>query len=114
MGHIATISSARQGLRTRFALASIAIAIATAAPAFAQSNNNACIVQEVGGNPPCTANDVRIGHMQLVTGPSMCDPNDPTPFPVTIEATIESGPDRYDIGLWFNTKGNSAKSDPSG
>jgi hypothetical protein len=104
----------RHGHRIRYALASIAIAVATAAPAFAQSNNNACIVQQVGGNPPCTANDVRIGHMELVAGPSMCDPNDPTPFPVTIKATIESGPDRYDIGLWFNTKGNSAKDDPSG
>ena len=107
-------STTGHGRHTICCLALLAIAIAMAAPAFAQSSNNACVVQEVGGNPPCTANDVRIGHMQLVAGPSMCDPNDPTPFPVTIEATIESGPDRYDIGLWFNTAGNSAKDDPSG
>jgi len=113
MGSTSTTRT-RHGRRIRYGLASIAIAIATAAPAFAQSSNNACVVQEVGGNPPCTANDVRIGHMELVAGPSMCDPNDPTPFAVTIEATIESGPDRYDVGLWFNTAGNSAKDDPSG
>jgi hypothetical protein len=97
-----------------YGLVLAAATIATAAPAFAQSSGNACIVEEVGGNPSCTANDVRIGKMELVTGPSSCDPDDPTPFAVTIKATIESGPDRYDIGLWFNTAGNSAHSDPSG
>src|SRR5262249_5712306 len=98
----------------RYALLLAGGLIAAATPAFAQSSNNNCITQEVGGNPPCTANDVRVGSMQLVTGPSSCDPTDPTPFTVTVEATIESGPDRYDIGLWLNTMGGSALSDPSG
>src|SRR5262245_3312968 len=81
--------------------------MAPATPAFAQSSGNLCITQKIGGNPPCTANDVRIGTMTLIAGPSNCDPTDPTPFAVTLEATIESGPDRYDIGLWLNTKGGS-------
>src|SRR5436190_14875673 len=88
--------------------------IAAATPASAQSSGNLCITQKVGGNPPCTANDVRIGTMQLIAGPASCDPSDPTPFAVTLRATIESGPDRYDIGLWLNTLGASALSDPSG
>ena len=98
----------------RYALLLAGGLIAAATPAFAQSFNNLCIKEQIGGNPPCTANDVRVGSMQLIAGPSSCDPTNPTPFAVTIEATIESGPDRYDIGLWLNTEGGSALSDPSG
>src|SRR5262249_59352710 len=56
----------------------------------------------------------RLGPRQLLGGPPSWHPADPTPFMVTLKATIESGPDRYDIGLWLNTKGGSALSDPSG
>ncbi len=52
--------------------------------------------------------------MRRIAGPTTCDPTDPTPFSVTIEATIESGPERFDIGLWVNESGGSAKSDPTG
>jgi len=83
-------------------------------PAAAQVSNTACIQQEIGGNPSCTANDVRIGSYRLVSGPANCDPTSTTPITVTIEATIESGPDRYNIGLWINQKGNSARSDTTG
>src|SRR5262249_39944347 len=97
----------------RYALLLAGGLIAAATPAFAQSFNNLCVTEKIGGNPSCTANDVRIGTMHLIAGPSSCDPTDPTPFAVTLEATIESGPDRYDIGLWLNTDGGSALSDPS-
>jgi len=82
--------------------------------AAAQVSGTACIQQEIGGNPSCTANDVRIGSYRLVSGPANCDPTSTTPITVTIEATIESGPDRYNIGLWINQKGNSARSDTTG
>jgi len=88
--------------------------IASATVAHAQSSNNACIKEEIGGNPPCTANDVRISGMTLIAGPSTCDPTDPTPFTVTLQATLESGPNRWDVGLWVNTAGGSALSDPTG
>src|SRR5262245_32807646 len=45
-----------------------------AVPAAAQSSGNACIKQRIGGNPPCTANDVRIGRMEVVGAPSTCVP----------------------------------------
>src|SRR5262249_11292248 len=89
--------------------------IASATPALAQSSGNACLQQATGlNNPSCTANDVRISHLEVVTGPSSCDPANTTPITVTLKATIESGPDRYDIGIWLNTAGGSARSDPSG
>src|SRR5262249_23967924 len=84
--------------------------IASATPALAQSFGNACLQKATGlNNPSCTANDVRISHMEVVTGPSTCDPSNTTPFAVTLKATIESGPDRYDIGIWLNTAGGSAR-----
>lgn len=85
-----------------------------AQPAAAQVSGTACIKEEIGGNPSCTANDVRIGSYRLVSGPTSCDPTSTTPITVTIEATIESGPDRYNIGIWINQQGNSAQSDPTG
>ncbi len=87
-----------------------------AQPAAAQSGGNACLKEATGlNNPSCTANDVRIGRMALIPGQlTSCDPNSPDPITVTLEATIESGPDRYAIGLWVNETGGSAKSDPTG
>jgi hypothetical protein len=85
-------------------------------PAAAQTSDTACIKEATGlNNPSCTANDVRIGSYTLVSpGLTSCDPTSDTPITVTIEATIESGPARYDIGIWINQDGNSAKSDPTG
>ena len=86
--------------------------IASATPALAQSSGNACLQKATGlNNPSCTANDVRISKLEVVSGPSTCDPTNTTPFAVTLKATIESGPDRYDIGIWLNTAGGSARDD---
>ena len=86
----------------------------SAPPALAQSSGNYCVTEQVGGMPPCTANDVRVGTMTLISGPATCDPTDTTPFTVTLEALIESGPDRFDVGLWVNESGGSAHTDPGG
>ena len=91
--------------------------LSTAQPAAAQSglSGQACIKEKTGlNNPSCTANDVRIGSFELLAGPATCDPTDPTPIVVTLRAHIESGPARYDIGLWVNQAGNSAKTDTTG
>jgi hypothetical protein len=80
--------------------------------ATAQSSGNACIKQKIGGSPPCTANDVRIGKLELVGTPQACVVG--SSIPVTLKATIESGPERWDIGLWLNQAGNSALNDPTG
>ena len=85
-----------------------------AQPAAAQLSGQACIKERVGGNPSCTANDVRIGKFELISGPTTCDPTSNTPITVTLKATIESGPTRYDVGLWINEAGGSAQSDTTG
>ena len=109
---------------------------ATAMPAAAQSGGNTCIKETIGGNPPCSANDVRVGFLQLVTNENCvsagspfscctgnmagtCDGGPTSCFlgediDVTLMATIESGPDRYAIGIWVNESGGSALSDPAG
>ncbi len=88
----------------------------TAQPAVAQTSDTACVKEATGlNNPSCTANDVRIGSYRLVSpGLTSCDPTSNDPITVTIEATIESGPARYDVGIWINQDGGSAKSDPTG
>jgi Dictyostelium (slime mold) repeat len=85
----------------------------TADSAVAQLADQACIKEKTGlNNPACTANDVRIGRLEVISGPTSCKIGDT--ITVTLRATIESGPARYDIGLWVNEKGNSARSDTSG
>jgi hypothetical protein len=88
----------------------------TAQPAAAQNGTSpvTCIRQTVGGNPSCSANDVRIGKFTAIGNPAPCDPNSNTPITVTLQATIESGPARYDVGIWINQQGGSAQSDTSG
>jgi hypothetical protein len=81
-------------------------------PAVAGSSGQLCIKEKVGGNPPCTANDVRVGSMTLISGEPTCEPGQD--YTGTFEALIESGPDRYDIGLWVNESGGEALSDPDG
>ena len=85
--------------------------------ALAQSSGNACIKEKIGGNPPCTANDVRIGTLLLVSNDNCVGAGDPftcctgadtgtcdggptscvvgEDITVTMQATIESGPDRW-------------------
>jgi hypothetical protein len=48
------------------------VGFVAAVPAEAQSSGNACITEKIGGNPPCTANDVRIGRIEVVGGPTSC------------------------------------------
>ena len=101
-----------------------------ASPAAAQSGGNLCIKEKIGGNPPCTAYDVRVGKLEVVgtcDGGSQngqeCiadDASDPCisgggtcvaieecvegdDIEVMLQATIESGPDRWAIGLWLRS-----------
>ena len=82
-------------------------------PAQAQVVTGAdCIKERIGGNPPCSANDVRITAISLVSGPANCVVG--ADYTATLEIEVESGPERFDIGLWFNEDGDSALSDPDG
>src|SRR5207249_2329967 len=93
-------------------LAFVCICTSLTGVVLAQSSGNACIKERIGGNPPCTANDVRIGRMDVQGTPPQCVVG--TSIVVPLKATIESGPDRWDIGLWVNQAGHSALSDPLG
>jgi hypothetical protein len=78
------------------------------------TSDNSCLQQDTGlSNPSCTANDVRIGLLQVPEG-TTCDTASLTPTPLTLTATILSGPTRYNLGIWLNTEGGSAKSDTTG
>ena len=78
--------------------------------ATAQSSGNMCLKSATGlNNPSCTANDVRIGRLELVSGPSSC--SEGQVINVTLKATIESGPARYAVGIWINTDGGDARDD---
>src|SRR5262245_43449572 len=70
-----------------------------------------CIKTLLGGNPQCTAGDVRVTSMSVVGTPQSCEPG--TNTTVTLEATVISAIARYDIGLWINQKGTSALTDAS-
>ena len=78
----------------------------------AQSSGNPCIKEEIGGNPPCTADDVRFATLDLISGPTACVLGET--IHVEVEVRLDSGPERYDIGLWINEDGGSALSDPDG
>jgi hypothetical protein len=73
-----------------------------------------CLKQKTGlNNPSCTANDVRITEVEVLTpGFIGCELGET--ISLDIIATIESGPERYDIGIWINETGGSAKDDPVG
>src|SRR5262249_255245 len=84
-----------------------------ASGAFGQIVGGACIKDATGlNNPACTANDVRISGLSVISGPTTCTPGET--LNLTLQATIESGPARYDIGIWLNETGGSALSDPTG
>jgi len=80
--------------------------------AAAQSGGNLCIKEQIGGNPSCTANDVRLVALDMISGPTSCMLGETVTL--TVRAKIESSPERYDIGLWINEVGGSALSDPDG
>ena len=72
-----------------------------------------CLKQKTGlNNPSCTANDVRIGKLEIVGESISCTPGEQ--ITVTMKGTVESGPDRYAIGFWINEAGGSALDDPDG
>jgi hypothetical protein len=80
--------------------------------ATAQSSGNLCIKEKLGGDPPCTANDVRFAALDVLSGPTGCMLGET--INVTVLVTLESGPERFDIGIWINESGGSALSDPDG
>ena len=96
-------------------VASLAVLVglsASVAPAFADHGGTpsaACIRDAAGFNQGniCTANDVRIGRYDLVGAPASCREGDV--LTVTLRAQVESGPERYDIGLWVDELGGNAQ-----
>ena len=87
--------------------------LVTATPAQAQISGQQCLKEKTMlNNPSCTANDVRIISLEVLEG-NTCLTEGET-VDVTLKATIESGPQRYDIGIWVNESGGSALSDPDG
>jgi len=95
-----------------FLLSPLLVTVFITTQAAAGSGGNPCIKEEIGGNPPCTANDVRFSALDVISGPTSCILGEIVTLEV--EATLESGPERYDIGLWINEDGGSALSDPDG
>jgi hypothetical protein len=95
-----------------FLLSPLLVSFFITPQAAAQSAGNPCIKEEIGGDPPCTANDVRFTALDVISGPASCILGETVT--VEVEATLESGPERYDIGLWINERGGSALSDPDG
>ncbi len=63
------------------------------------------------GAPACSTNDVLISQFVLVGPPQTCQAD--SWREVELEIRIESGVDRYDIGLWINQLGGSARTDES-
>ncbi|MDH3629027.1 MAG: hypothetical protein OES25_15385, partial [Acidobacteriota bacterium] len=121
----------------------VVVGLLAAAPAVAGVSGSDCIEEAMGvGQITCTANDVRIGTLEVVGAAVTCDPTPiscegglnageacssdgdcPDPFAgaclpeqvtVDLKATLISGPERYDIGLWLNETGGSARTDPTG
>src|SRR5262245_50203522 len=90
----------------------VALSVFSFGSAWAGSPGQLCIKEKIGGNPPCSANDVRISSLVASGGSLTCTPGDL--LNLTLTATIESGPARYDIGIWVNETGGSALSDPGG
>ena len=89
------------------------VGVLAPAPAAAQSGGNSCIKEELGGNPSCSANDVRIASLSVAAGgPTSCVEGESVI--VTLEALIESTAEKYGIGIWLNESGGSAQSDPTG
>lgn len=81
-------------------------------PVFANhggTTSAACIRDASGFNQGniCIANDVRIGKYDLVGPPTSCQEGEV--LTVTLRARVESGPERYDIGLWVDELGGNAQ-----
>jgi len=111
-----TIELTRKPLKSGFfivPLLLLGLALAPAPAVHAGSGGAQCLKQKTGlNNPSCTAADVRLSELRVISGPPSCTLGEN--INVTMEATIESGPDRYDVGLWINEVGGLAKDDPDG
>jgi hypothetical protein len=72
--------------------------------------NQLCLASATGlENPSCTANDLIIPHITVVDNLISC--SDGSLIVVDVEITVESAVERYDVGLWINQAGLSARSD---
>ena len=73
------------------------------------SAGNECIRDAADFNQGniCTANDVRFGAFEVEGDDIFCSPGEQVE--VTIRATIQSGPERYDIGLYVDETGGNAQ-----
>jgi hypothetical protein len=72
--------------------------------------NTACIRDATGFDQGtiCTANDVRISTATVIGGATSCTAGETVS--IRVRAKIESGPDRYDIGIWVDQLGGDAMS----
>lgn len=106
-----TISFVKRSKLFTLALLSMLCCSATEAGASDELTGASCI-EAASGNATCTANDVRISGLEVFGSSGTCVPGDF--IDLTLIATIESGPDRYDIGIWLNETGGSALDDLTG
>ena len=93
-----------------FAILLLLAAGAQTASADTGTPDTACIRDATGftqGNI-CTANDVRISSATVIAGPTSCTAGQTVT--VRLRAKVESGPDRYDVGIWVDQLGGDAQS----
>ena len=91
-----------------FAILLLLAAGAQTASADTGTPDTACIRDATGftqGNI-CTANDVRISSATVIAGPTSCTAGQTVT--IRLRAKVESGPDRYDVGLWVDQLGGDA------
>lgn len=93
-----------------FAL-SLALVLAGSGPAFAQGESGNVCVRDYRGGAVCTANDVRIEALNVVSVNETCIGGTPGETEVVFEALVSSAgsPNRYDIGLFLALDGGSAR-----
>ncbi len=85
----------------------LAYLVLTQSPTLAGTSGTSCLRDATGFTQGtiCSSNDVRIGALEVT--PSTCELG--STLTVNMTARVESGPDRYDIGLWVDQNGGNAQ-----
>lgn len=68
-----------------------------------------CLADAFGGDPGCTANDVRIANLTLVSGPTGCINLEEISIEVRAELEASGHNERQDIGIYIANDGGDAK-----
>jgi hypothetical protein len=66
-----------------------------------------CLAAATGSEGLCTTGDVRVSSLTVLGTPVVCTPGET--INVTVEIEILSSANRYDVGLWVNQDGESAR-----